>query len=79
MTGSLVMNRTREEFLERFREVVEQIDQFNSAPLMLARIKLALSNTYASQIQTIEDLITKTKLNERKISHVDGPGVPQTT
>jgi hypothetical protein len=75
----IVMNRTREEFLERFREVVEQIDQFNSAPLMLARIKLALSNTYASQIQTIEELITKTKLNERKISHVDGPGVPQTT
>lgn len=75
----ILMNRTREDFLKCFRKVVTDIDHYNSVPLMQARIRLALANTYASQIQTIEELLNKAMLNERRISHTDSKIVPQTT
>lgn len=75
----ILMNRNREDFLTCFRKVVTDIDRYNSIPLMQARIRLALANTYASQIQTIEDFLTKAMLNERRISHSNSKIVPQTT
>lgn len=60
----IVMNNSREEFLEKFAHVIGNMEQYNSEALMRERIQMALKNTYSSHIGLIEELLAG-KVNQR--------------
>jgi glycosyltransferase involved in cell wall biosynthesis len=46
-----------------FSEVVKELEQFNTADLMVKRIRFALDNTYEKQIQRIGEIISSNQKN----------------
>ena len=53
----MVMSKSDDEYCNRFKEVVSNIETYNSTSLMISRMKLAIDNTYTSNLNHIESLL----------------------
>lgn len=58
-SGLIKMSQTHEQFMENFNEVKNNLDYWNSEELASKREAYALNNTYAKQIEKIEQLLSQ--------------------
>ncbi|WP_456460901.1 glycosyltransferase [Reichenbachiella sp.] len=55
----IVMSKKNAEFVDNFKRVVENLDNYNSMDHMKARQKIAADNSYGNKIRQIDQLITQ--------------------